>query len=108
MTGDNCYNFLSVYMYLHMIILHSTEIHNKYDSSKSSTFVKNGTKFAIQYGSGSLDGIISQDSVTVRNLTLGSATLSFVERLSFSQRLKILLFLESPLLRGSTDPCSIH
>ena len=40
-------------------------IHHRYDSSKSSSYVKNGTKFAIRYGSGSLQGFVSQDSVTV-------------------------------------------
>jgi saccharopepsin len=35
-------------------------LHSRYDSSKSSTYVANGTKFDIQYGSGSLEGIISQ------------------------------------------------
>jgi len=44
--------------------------HNKYDSSKSSSYVANGTNFAIQYGSGSLSGIVSQDSVTLGSTTV--------------------------------------
>ncbi|KAG1680322.1 hypothetical protein FOA52_015412 [Chlamydomonas sp. UWO 241] len=38
-------------------------LHRKYYSSESSTYKPNGTKFAIQYGTGSLEGFISQDTL---------------------------------------------
>ncbi|NWV09967.1 CATD protein, partial [Ptilonorhynchus violaceus] len=43
-------------------------LHHKYDSSKSSTYVKNDTKFAIHYGTGSLSGFLSEDVITLGNL----------------------------------------
>jgi cathepsin D len=40
------------------------KLHKKYDHSKSSTYVANGTAFSIQYGSGAVKGFTSQDTVT--------------------------------------------
>eukprot|EP00301_Raphidiophrys_heterophryoidea_P012996 c20328_g1_i1.p1 GENE.c20328_g1_i1~~c20328_g1_i1.p1 ORF type:complete len:398 (+),score=86.19 c20328_g1_i1:1-1194(+) len=44
--------------------------HKKYVSSQSSTYVANGTVFNIEYGSGPVSGFISQDSVTIGDITV--------------------------------------
>jgi len=45
-------------------------LHKKYDSSSSSTYKSNGSSFEIHYGSGSLTGFISQDTMTIGDLTV--------------------------------------
>lgn len=47
-------------------------LHSKYDSSSSSTYKKNGTEFAIRYGSGSLSGFVSQDVLQIGDLKIES------------------------------------
>lgn len=49
-------------------------IHSVYRSKKSSTYAPNGTAFAIQYGSGALEGVLDVDDVTVGGLTARAQT----------------------------------
>ena len=45
-------------------------LHTKYDHSASSTYHKNGSEFAIRYGSGSLEGYVSRDTVTIGDVRI--------------------------------------
>lgn len=56
------------------------QTHNKYDSTKSSTYQANGTSFEIQYGSGAMEGFLSTD-------TLGMDTLNVVNQ-TFAEAVK--------------------
>jgi len=42
----------------------------RYDSSKSSSYKKNGQSFALRYGTGSCTGFLTNDDVTVGGLTI--------------------------------------
>jgi len=46
------------------------DLHAKYYADKSHTYVANGTKFAIQYGSGSMTGFLSQDTLIFGGLSI--------------------------------------
>lgn len=45
-------------------------LHSKYDHDASSTYKANGSEFAIQYGSGSLEGYVSEDLLTIGDLVI--------------------------------------
>jgi len=51
----------------------------KYDSSKSSTYTKNGKSFSLQYGTGSCNGFLSNDATglggaIIKNFSFGEVT----------------------------------
>ncbi|CAH9082277.1 unnamed protein product [Cuscuta europaea] len=56
--SSKCYFSLSCYF------------HSKYKSTQSSTYKKNGTSAAIQYGSGAISGFFSKDNVQVGDLVV--------------------------------------
>lgn len=45
-------------------------LHAKYDHDASSSYKANGSEFSIQYGSGSMEGYISQDILTIGDLVI--------------------------------------
>lgn len=51
--------------------------HNQYDSSKSTTYVEDGETFDISYGSGSVNGFVSQDACMIDDNLV--ATMKFGE-----------------------------
>ncbi|CAK9298998.1 unnamed protein product [Gordionus sp. m RMFG-2023] len=60
-------------------------IHNKYDHTKSKTYVKNGTEFKIQYGTGALSGYLSTDALKIGST---DSTPIIVSNQTFAEALK--------------------
>ncbi|XP_034109870.1 lysosomal aspartic protease-like [Drosophila albomicans] len=50
------------------------KVHNEYDSRASSSYVANGTSFFLMYGSGSVFGFLSTDTVNVNGLSIANQT----------------------------------
>ncbi|KAG2732140.1 hypothetical protein G9P44_004557 [Scheffersomyces stipitis] len=45
-------------------------LHTKYDHDSSSTYKANGSEFSIQYGSGAMEGYVSQDTLAIGDLVI--------------------------------------
>jgi len=56
--------------------------HSLYHHDKSSTYSANGTKFAIQYGSGPVAGYYSQDAINIGNVPVSDYTFAEVNDVS--------------------------
>ncbi|XP_017023424.1 lysosomal aspartic protease [Drosophila kikkawai] len=48
--------------------------HNRYRPRKSSTFIKVGKKFAIEYGSGAVQGVLAKDKLGIAGLSIANQT----------------------------------
>merc|ERR1712070_1166416 len=53
--------------------------HQYYDHSKSSTYVANGTVFNIQYGSGPVSGVYSEETVSIGGIAIPEYTFAEVD-----------------------------
>ena len=49
----------------------SCYLHNRFDADKSSTFETVGNEFKIQYGTGSVEGFISKDTLSIADMKVG-------------------------------------
>jgi len=58
-------------------------LHPKYDETKSKDFKADGRKFEVQYGSGPVEGIFNQDTVTVGGVDVKGQTFAEISTVSF-------------------------
>ena len=45
-------------------------MHTKYDGAASSTYKANGSEFSIRYGSGSMEGFVSSDLLSIGDIRI--------------------------------------
>ncbi|GMS78881.1 hypothetical protein PENTCL1PPCAC_1056 [Pristionchus entomophagus] len=69
---------------------------NKFQSSKSSTWVSNGKKFTISYGTGSAKGFLGQDTVAFGT----DSTALTVPKCTFGQATSIAAFFKNEVIDG--------
>eukprot|EP01129_Flabellula_baltica_P003020 TRINITY_DN12882_c0_g1_i1.p1 TRINITY_DN12882_c0_g1~~TRINITY_DN12882_c0_g1_i1.p1 ORF type:complete len:449 (+),score=111.14 TRINITY_DN12882_c0_g1_i1:67-1413(+) len=54
------------------------DLHNRYNHKHSKTYVANGEKFAIQYGSGAVSGYLSTDVMSIGGVQIANQTFAEV------------------------------
>jgi hypothetical protein len=57
--------------------------HPRYDPTKSKTYVADGRKYSVQYGSGPVEGIFDKDTVTLGNIDVKGQAFAEVTKVSF-------------------------
>jgi hypothetical protein len=58
-------------------------LHHKYDETKSPDFKRDGRQFKVQYGSGPVEGIFNNDTVTVGGIDVKGQTFAEISTVSF-------------------------
>merc|ERR1719456_966274 len=58
-------------------------LHHKYDSSKSTSYAKDGREFKVQYGSGPVQGVFDRDTVKIGDLTVPNQTFAEISTVTF-------------------------
>jgi hypothetical protein len=57
--------------------------HPRFHEDKSSSFVKDGREYKVQYGSGPVEGVFGKDTVTVGNIDVQGQLFAEVSKVSF-------------------------
>ena len=54
--------------------------HSKYNHDKSSTYISDGSDFNIQYGSGKVNGFLSNDKITLGDISISNVTFAEITK----------------------------